>query len=208
VDFPYQLGILQFVLAGVAFLSIVLLIVSARRLAATDMLVSLILAICALFTLYGSVAIQAYSAGRDIRVAHIHASRIANAATPTLSVELVLYDQSGAITSDKAYLVQGDEWMVQADIVKVSGALTIVGLHSGYKLTRLEGRFDDPNQERNARHSVVTLNGGDDSFFSWTRTLSPILAPFIDAEYGSATFNGAGNFNIYVSQTGLWAKGV
>lgn len=208
MDFPYQLGIWQFVLAGVVFLSIVLLIVSVRRLLISDSLISLALAAIALFCLYGSVAIQAYSAGGDIRVAHIHASKIANTSTPEMSVELVLYDQSGHVASDKAYLVQGDEWMVQADIVKVSGALTIVGLHSGYKLTRLEGRFDDPNMERNAKHSVVTLNGGDDNFFTMTRVLSPILAPFIDAEYGSATFNGAGNFDIEESQTGLWAKGV
>lgn len=207
MDFPYQLGILQVVLAGVAFLSIVLLFVSARRLLISDSLISLALAAVALFCLYGSVAIQAYSAGGDIRVAHIHASRVANASTPALSVELTLYDQQGRATSDKTYLVQGDEWMVQADIVKVSGALTVIGLHSGYKLTRLEGRFDDSDMDRNAKHSVVTLNGGDDNFFAMTRALNPILAPFIDASYGSAVFNGAGNFNIYVSQTGLWAKG-
>jgi hypothetical protein len=90
--------------------------------------------------------------------------------------------------------------MLQSDMVKVSGALTIIGLHSGYKLTRLEGRFDDPTQEANAKHSVVTLNDGDDSFFHWTQLLNSILAPFIDAAYGNAVIDGAGNYNIYVSQ--------
>jgi hypothetical protein len=37
----------------------------------------------------------------------------------------------------------------------------LVGLHAGYTLTRLEGRFDDIALENTARHTAFALNGGD-----------------------------------------------
>lgn len=138
----------------------------------------------------------------DIRVARIHA-------TPTnlphvMSVELILYDQNGHATSDKTYIVQGDEWMLQGDIVKFPTWLNVLGLHSGFKLTRLEGRYDDINMERNSPHTVIELNGGDDNFFktvqeqAWT-------SPFVDSAYGSSAFLSPDykTYDIFVSQDAL-----
>jgi hypothetical protein len=124
-----------------------------------------------------------------------------------MSVEITLYDKNGHQTSDNTYAVAGDEWMLQGDIVKFPAWLNILGLHSGYKLTRLEGRFDDPNLERNAKHTVIVLNGGDDQFFktvqeqAWT-------SPFVQAAYGSGVFLAPDgkSYNVLVSQTGLLAE--
>lgn len=212
MDFPYQLGPLQIVLTILAFIAICTLLQSLRfrDVRPADGLCSLGIAVICLVVLYASVAIQAYAAGAHSRVAHIHATKVANApdGVPALSVDLTLYNQSGGQPSEHTYLVRGDEWMLQADVITVSGAMTVIGLHSGYKLTRLAGRFDDPRLERSVRRSVVVLNGGDDAFFQFARSLNSLLAPFIDAEYGSAAFAGAGSFDIYESQQGLWAKGV
>jgi hypothetical protein len=74
----------------------------------------------------------------EIKVAHIRATPIANVAHH-MSVEVMLYDGNGHLTSEDTYILQGDEWMVQGDIIKFPAWLNIVGLHAGYKLTRLEG---------------------------------------------------------------------
>src|ERR1700680_2599459 len=88
----------------------------------------------------------------NIKVAEIRAN--ATNVPHEMSVELVLYDQNGNATSDKTYIVEGDEWMLQGDILKFPGWMNILGFHSGFKLTRLEGRFDDPQMESTAPHTV------------------------------------------------------
>jgi hypothetical protein len=144
----------------------------------------------------------------NIQVAQIKATTIQNSpdGLPMMSVDMTLYDQNGHPSSEKTYLVLGNEWMLQGDIIKFPEWLNIVGLHSGYKLTRLEGRYDDPNQEANNKHTVVTLNGGDDGFFKNVHSAG-WLSPFVQATYGNAVFQVAdGTYNIYVSQTGLFAQ--
>lgn len=139
----------------------------------------------------------------DIRVARIHATSVRNI-PHMMSVEVILYDQNGKPTSDNTYIVHGDEWMLQGDIVKFPTWLNILGLHSGFKLTRLEGRFDNINMERNSPHTVIELNGGDDNFFktvqeqAWT-------SPFVDSAYGSSTFLSADGktYDVFVSQDAL-----
>jgi hypothetical protein len=108
--------------------------------------------------------------------------------------------------ADNTYLMQGDEWMVQGNVLKVVPWLTIFGLHSGYKLTRLEGRFDDPNLERTSQHTVVELNGGDDAFFKTAYQQKSWFGPLIDASYGNAVYQATGTFDVYVTQDALIAR--
>jgi hypothetical protein len=148
----------------------------------------------------------------NIQVAQVRASNIANSSNglPMMSIDLTLYNQVGQKASEQTYLVLGNEWMVQGDIIKFADWLNVVGLHSGYKLTRLEGRYDDPNQERNAQHTVEVLNGGDGGFFQNAKAAGAGWAsPFVQAQYGNAVFQSAdGTYNVYVSQTGLYAQKV
>jgi hypothetical protein len=143
-------------------------------------------------------------------VARVTALPIANnQGLPEMSVDLTLYDQNGRVTGQQSYLVLGNEWMLQDDTIKVTTWLNVLGVHSGYKLTRLEGRYDDPNQERHAEHTVVELNGGDDGFFQNMRSWHGWISPFIDAQYGTAVFSPAdGTYDVFVSQTGLYDEKV
>ncbi len=174
----------------------------------------LLLFICASL-LWMTFLIQSYlGLTGNILVAHVQA--IDSATTRNdMTVLLTLYDQNGhpVITNDleghptqqQAFDVKGNEWILQGDMIKVATWLNIVGMHSGYKLTRLEGRYDDINQERNATHSAYELNGGDDGFFQNMHANQGWISPFIDAQYGSGVFNGPGTYDVYVSQTGLYA---
>ncbi len=164
-----------------------------------------IMLLIAVSLLWATFLVQSYlGVTGEIKVAHVRASAITNI-PHVMSVELVLYDQDGHEISDNTYGVMGDEWMLQGDIVKFPTWLNIVGLHSGYKLTRLEGRFDDPNLERNSKHTVIELNGGDDNFFKTAYT-QRWLSPFVDASYGNAVFQASGSFDVFATQDALIAK--
>ncbi len=134
----------------------------------------------------------------EIKVAHIRATPIANVAHQ-MSVEVMLYDGNGHVTSENTYLLQGDEWMVQGNIIKFPAWLNVVGLHAGYKLTRLEGRYDDITLENSAHHTAVPLNGGNDNFFQTTSTHRSWFAPFVDAAYGNAVFQAPGSFDVFAT---------
>lgn len=161
----------------------------------------------AISVLWATSLVQTYvNLTADIPVAQVHATPI-DGEPHLMSVEMTLYDKDGHTNAHKTFLVHGDEWMLQGNIVKFPAWLNVLGLHSGYKLTRLQGRYDDPNLELTAKRSVITLNGGDDNFFK-TVQQQAWMSPFVEAAYGNAVFLGADGktYNVLVSQSGLYAK--
>ena len=177
-----------------------------RRFKVTRGLSGLVLIAVAVSLLWVSFLVQSYlGLTGEIKVAHIRATPIANVAHQ-MSVEVMLYDGNGHVTSDNTYLIQGDEWMVQGDIIKFPAWLNVVGLHAGYKLTRLEGRYDDINIENTAHHTAIALNGGDDNFFQTTYTHRQWFVLFVDAEYGNAVFQVPGSFDVFATQDALIAR--
>jgi hypothetical protein len=230
MNFPIQLGPPQFILLLVGVIGLGLLIHSAmsitkgqreifedkdgnrfygrrRRLRWKRGVSGILLLLIAVSLLWATFLVQSYlGLTSDIKVAQVHASTVTNL-PHMMSVELTLYDNNGKTTSDNTYFVQGDRWMVQGDIIKFPSWLNILGLHSGYKLTRLEGQYDDPNDESTMKHTVVTLNGGDGTFFK-TVYQQAWSSPFVDAAYGNAVIIPADghSYNVLVSQTGLYAK--
>ncbi len=177
-----------------------------RRFKVTRGLSGIVLLAVAVSLLWVTFLVQSYlGLTGEIKVAHIRATSIANVAHQ-MSVEVMLYDGNGHVTSDNTYLIQGDEWMVQGDIIKFPAWLNVVGLHAGYKLTRLEGRYDDITLENNAHHTAIALNGGDDTFFQTTYAHKQWFAPFVDAAYGNAVFQRPGSFDVFATQDALIAR--
>ena len=169
-------------------------------------ILGIILVLLALSLLWLTLLVQSYlGLTNDIKVARIHATTVANI-PHMMSVDLTLYDQSGHQTSEQTYIINGDEWMLQGDVIKFPAWLNILGVHSGYKLTRLEGRYDNATLESNSKHTVVTLNGGDDNFFTTVQEQA-WTSPIVQAAYGSSTFlkPDGKTYDVLISQTGLYA---
>ncbi len=105
--------------------------------------------------------------------------------------------------------VNGDEWQMDARILKWRSWANVLGLNAQYRLERFSGRYRDIEQERSAPRSVYPLadNPGVDI---WTLAANGSRwVPFVDAVYGSATYlpmaNGA-RFQVTLSQSGLLAR--
>jgi hypothetical protein len=109
----------------------------------------------------------------------------------------------------QVFTVNGDEWQLDARVLKWRGWATLLGLDAQYRLERLSGRYLDITQERDAPRSVFRLsdNPGIDL---WTWSIDhPRWVPFVDAVYGSATFlpmADAARYRVSLSQTGLLAR--
>ena len=142
----------------------------------------------------------------DIPAARVSATTFGNV-PHLMNVQLTLYDSNGHVTTMPPQAVYGDRWILEADVLEFNPWLNVLGIHSGYRLTRLEGFYDDSNLERTAQHTVVDLNGGNNGSFK-TLQEQAWTSPFIKGAYGSATFlyPDGKTYNVFMSQDGLKAE--
>jgi len=105
----------------------------------------------------------------------------------------------------------GDEWQLDARILKWRGIATVLGFDTIYRLDRFSGRYRDTAQELTGRRSVHTLNDEPGlDVWAWTRAY-PRWLPWVDAVYGSATYMpmvAGATYRVTASPTGLLARPV
>jgi len=107
------------------------------------------------------------------------------------------------------FALRGDEWQVDARVLKWHAFANLVGFDTAYRLERISGRYARIEDERAQARTVYALNAPQridpwdlvHRYHSWL--------PWLDAFYGSATFvpmaDGA-LYEIKVSQSGLVAR--
>src|SRR5690606_13124189 len=90
--------------------------------------------------------------------------------------------------SERSVALAGDQWQLDARVIRWSVPALLAGLPPLYRLERLSGRYQDIGQEREAERTVHALD--DDAFPDlWTlKRLHPGWLPFVDADYGSAAY--------------------
>jgi hypothetical protein len=105
--------------------------------------------------------------------------------------------------------LRGDEWQVDARVLKWHAFANLVGFDTAYRLERISGRYSRIEDERSEPRTVYELQtaGRIDPWELIHRYRSWV--PWLDALYGSATFlpmaDGA-LYEIKVSQSGLVAR--
>jgi hypothetical protein len=119
----------------------------------------------------------------------------------------VLSDKDG---KEQRVEIRGDQWQLDARIVKWKGYLSTFGIKPAFRLERLSGRYYDIEQETTAKRTAYTVHDSLYGVDLWRLLHSnPSWAPVIDAVYGSATYlpmkDGA-LFEISLSNTGLVAR--
>lgn len=112
--------------------------------------------------------------------------------------------------SSQVFEMQGDEWQLDARVLKWRGLGTLIGLDGIYRLERLSGRFRDLQRERQGPRSVHALARADDRWDIWTLAQRyNRWLPLVDAVYGSAAYlpmaDGA-RFDVNLGTQGLIAR--
>jgi|APFre7841882630_1041343.scaffolds.fasta_scaffold04184_2 hypothetical protein len=108
-----------------------------------------------------------------------------------------------------AFSLRGDQWQVDARILKWRAFANLMGFDAAYRLERISGRYSRIEDERDLPRTVYPLNPPNrldlwelaHRFHSWL--------PWFDAIYGSAVYlpmADAASYEIKVSQSGLVAR--
>jgi hypothetical protein len=131
-------------------------------------------------------------------------------------VEPLASEKAGRITlvvfsppSMRQFVVQGDQWMLEADIVKWDNWLYLLGLENRYRLTRLRGRYVKTAEEISQKQTVYALVKDEEHPF-WKYLYDyGAWFPLVNTVYGNAVFQSLGNtrqYQIYIGTTGLLAR--
>lgn len=119
----------------------------------------------------------------------------------------VLSDKDG---KEQRVELRGDQWQLDARIVKWQGYLGTFGIKPAFRLERLSGRYYDIEQETTAKRTAHAVNESLYGVDLWKLfNTHPDWVPVIDAVYGTATYlpmkDGA-LFQVSLSNTGLIAR--
>jgi hypothetical protein len=113
--------------------------------------------------------------------------------------------------SEQSYILAGDEFSVEARILKWHPWINLLGVHTAYELDRVSGRYARIEDEQRLPRTVYPLGIEHPvDLFGWRQRLR-WLAPLVDAEYGSGTFTRAdrdATYEVRVSTTGLLVREV
>jgi hypothetical protein len=107
------------------------------------------------------------------------------------------------------FALRGDEWQVDARLLKWSAFANLLGFDAAYRLERIGGRYTHVEDERSQPRTVYELAspGRIDPWELVHRYHRWV--PWVDAMYGSATYlpmSDGALYEIKVSQSGLIAR--
>jgi hypothetical protein len=118
---------------------------------------------------------------------------------------------AGQTGSTNSYEIHGDEWRVEAKVLKWKPWANVLGLDTQYRLDRLSGRYQDTQSELYAPRSAYDLqprpsNGVD--LWLMARRYGKYV-PVVDTLYGSGASmpmaEGA-RYEVWITQSGLIAR--
>jgi hypothetical protein len=107
---------------------------------------------------------------------------------------------------EAAFVIAGDELYIDAHILKWKPLANVLGLHTAYELDRIAGRYRSAEQEQKGLRTVYPLGASQLVDLFALRSRYAWLSPFVDAEYGSASFvpvTQPADLDVKVSTTGL-----
>lgn len=153
------------------------------------MLAAVLRAVTGLALLVGSVLL--FLAGYDL---HSYRELIQEQAVATMQFQklesqryrVLLVEGNG---EQHRYHLSGDQWQLDARMLRWNPTLANIGFKSLYRLDRLSGRYSDIRQQLQSAPSAHPLGEAPTEFDTWLLLKSlPGIREWIDAQYGSATF--------------------
>ena len=115
------------------------------------------------------------------------------------------------------YPLHGDEWRIEAQVLKWKPWANMLGLNTQYRLDRLSGRYQAIEQELNAQRSVHPLAHDQSNGLPWKISTWDTARKYrkyvdaVDTLYGGAAYmpmaDGA-RYEVWITQSGLIARPV
>lgn len=180
--------LLNTLVIGVALLGLALCVLGLRRLWGRHPVIGSLqglsgVLLLALAVLAGAIALNLYTYQRLTEETPLAEVRLQAVGPQQFQVYVVTPDRQAAV-----YELRGDEWQLDARILKWQAPAALLGLHTLYRLERLSGRYRDIARERSGPHSVYAL-GASPGLDLWqlARAYQRWL-PWVDAVYGSAAY--------------------
>ena len=99
----------------------------------------------------------------------------------------------------------GDEWQLDARVIKWDPRAVVLGAEPLYRLDRVSGRYRDARQEAEAPKSVVPLSTPTRVDLWQMKQAFPKWLPWVDADYGSGAYLPAvdgGHFKVTLAAGG------
>ncbi|MFE8069777.1 multidrug transporter [Marinobacteraceae bacterium S3BR75-40.1] len=152
----------------------------------------------------GSLAVlalnlRAYHALTDLEtIAQLHAKKLG-----PQHWQVVLAEEEGAA---HRFELRGDQWQLDARLLRFNGPLRWLGLKPAYRLDRLAGRYISLEQEQTGERTVHSLSP-EPWVDIWSLDRKWGL-PLLESQYGNATFMPLRNdalYDVRLGDTGLVA---
>jgi hypothetical protein len=108
-----------------------------------------------------------------------------------------------------SFLIHGDQWQIDARVIKWRGWAQILGLDAQYRLERISGRYSDIKDEQLKSRTVFALGPKDEIDYWKLINKYKKWLPWVDAYYGSATYLPMidnASYLVSLTQSGLIAR--
>ena len=201
--------LIRFLIVAIALIGLLLFLMALRRLWGRRLISGTLegltgLLLLALSILAGALFINLLTYDRLTRERLVAEIRF-QARTPQLFWAYV----APAKKDPGIFEMRGDEWQMDARVLKWRGMALVLGFDTVYRLDRLSGRYHDIRQERSGPRTVYTLSD-EPGLDIWTLVRRHARwIPWVDALYGSATYmpmaDGA-RYGVFISASGLLAR--
>ncbi|MGW5570689.1 hypothetical protein ACWEVD_05755 [Nocardia thailandica] len=201
-----QIGLFLLILIGLALLVWAVLAVrrSKPRAAIGRGLPGLVVLLVAVVLLWIATLLQTYlGLSGEIRAARVVATPVAGQ-QHRLDIELTLFD-GDEITDRSTFQVEGDLWVLQADLVELHPWVNALGFHSGYRVSRLYGQRLDGAPV--TQHQIM-LAGDDRDFFTDMNEKRWYTNPFVRSAYGNAVIATPGEYDVFISHDAIKTRAV
>ena len=102
--------------------------------------------------------------------------------------------------------INGDQWMIEGDILKWNHWLNFLGLHTRYRLTRLRSRYINTEAEMRQPHTIHSLVPAEEHPLWRYLYQYGYRLPLVSTVYGNASFQHLGKdktYSVYVGTSGF-----
>lgn len=114
-----------------------------------------------------------------------------------------------ATAPPRVYDLAGDQWQLDARVLKWTGLANLLGFDAQYRLQRLTGRYASADEETTSLRTAHDLSATQGLDLWGLAQRYPGWIPLVDASYGSATYlpmaEGA-RYSLSLTQSGLIAR--